>query len=82
MKNGRPIQTVYYNHKHQVVRKNSARYAFTAVPLCIQHMQINEYGASYAEVFDHLTGELHAVIKWNVAGTITILFKREVKQGA
>lgn len=73
----RQIQTVYYNGR-KMVRQNLATYANNAVMLCINHMQLNHYGATSAEVFDKRWGQLHAVITRTIAGKITIVFKREV----
>lgn len=76
----RNIKTVYYFGR-DVVKVNSACFANNAVPRCIGHMQMNEYSASHAEVYDAGSGELHAVIRRQVSGNITIVFKREVKEG-
>lgn len=76
----RPIQTIYYRDK-KLIRVNSSKYASNAVPLCVDHMQHNDYGATVAEVFDSITGELHAVVTHTVIGEIGIVFKRDVKRG-
>jgi len=78
-----PIKTVYYadSRAREIVRINHAGTAYRAVPLVIEHMQTNDYAAMLAECFDMATGELHAVIKRSVDGTITIVFKREVQKG-
>lgn len=75
----RTIQTTYYGGK-SVVKNNTAVHANTAVLRCVDHMQLDHYSASVAEVFDHTTGTLHAVIKRNIKG-IVIVFKREVVEG-
>ena len=75
-----PIQTVYYRGK-EPVRTNHAGSAFNAVPNCVSHMQVNNYEATVAEVFDLRDGTLHAVITRNVEGVIRIVFKREVQEG-
>ena len=75
-----PIKTVYY-FRGSVLKINHALHANTAVPQCVYHMQLNRYAASTAEVYDESNGTLHAVIKRSVNGTITIVFKREVKEG-
>lgn len=75
----RPVITVYYFGKN-VVRINRAKYPNNAVYLCVNHMQLNDYDASVAEVYDDKT--LHAVIKNVRKGgllTMQILYKREVK---
>ena len=75
-----PIKTVYY-FRGKVLKINHALYANNAVPQCVYHMQLNRYAASTAEVFDETDGTLHAVIKRGMGGMITIVFKREVKEG-
>ena len=75
----RTIQTTYYHNKRVVKNTNSAT-AYNAVPNCIRHMQVNEYQATLAEVYDTENGVLHAVITRSVKGTITIVFKREVQK--
>lgn len=76
----RPIQTVYRRGK-KLLRVNNAKYANSAVLRCVDHMQTNDYGATLAEVYDSVTGVLHAVITHSSVGKISILFKREVKKG-
>lgn len=76
----RLIQTVYYFRK-EVVKVNYAVHANSAVLRCVDHMQLNHYGATLAEVFDNNTATLHAVVKRSMDGTIYIIFKREVKEG-
>lgn len=75
----RTIQTTYYAGKH-VVKNNTAVHSNTAVLRCVDHMQLDHYEASVAEVFDNDTGTLHAVIKRNTKG-IVIVFKRDVVEG-
>lgn len=77
----RSIRTIYYQGK-RIVKITRSRYAFTAVPRCISHMQVNEYSATLAEVFDLTNGDLHAVIRRYMSGEIRIIFKREVKEGS
>jgi hypothetical protein len=74
------IQTVYYQGR-VVVKTNRAGHANSAVPRCVDHMQLNRYQAQVAEVFDMRSGVLHAVIRRNVSGNIAIIFKREPKEG-
>lgn len=75
----RPITTVYYERK-KVVKTTHAGRANRAVLNCVNHLQLNHYGASLAEIFDTVSGVLHAVIAYSVVGKITIIFKREVKE--
>jgi hypothetical protein len=77
----RNIQTTYYLGK-KLVKNNTATYANNAVLHCVEHMQLNHYEASTAEVFDSSNGELHAVIRRNIkTNGIAIVFKREVEEG-
>ena len=77
----RKIQTVFYFGK-QIAKTNRAVHANSAVLRCVDHMQLNTYGANSAEVFDERTGTLHAVIRRPIgSNTITILYKRDVEEG-
>jgi len=74
----RKITTTFYN-RLDVVKVNNAVHANNAVLRCIDHLQINQYDATHAEVFDSESGVLHAVIKRRMNGDIEILFKRDVQ---
>lgn len=76
----RPIQTVFYRGK-KVIQINRSKWANSAVLRCINHMQLNHYEATHAEIYDNNSGVLHAVITCNVVGKITIVFRREVHEG-
>ena len=78
MNNPRTIETHYYNRK-ELVKTTRAVYANSAVLHCVNHMQMNHYGATVAEVFDGGTGTLHAVVTRSKADRIEIIFKREVE---
>lgn len=76
---GLKIHTVYY-FRNRAVKRNNAKYGYTAVMQCIKHMQLNSYEATHAEVYDSVDGELHAVIKAVLVDgkhEIRILFKRD-----
>jgi hypothetical protein len=75
----RTIKTVYHIHgkEPKVIRSMNANRAVTQ---CVAHMQINQYGSHIAEVYDNDTGELHAQIKRDVKGTLTIYFRRDPSQ--
>lgn len=75
----RTIKTVYYR-RGQDPRVNRSTDANRAVATCVLHMQINQYGAHAAEVYDDETGALHAAIKRSVTGTITIVYSRDPAQ--
>jgi hypothetical protein len=74
----RNIKTHFYQNRkyHDPVQINSSTDANRAVAQCILHLQIARYDADSAEVYDDETGELHAQIKRNMHGDITILYKR------
>jgi hypothetical protein len=72
----RSIKTIYYRHNDDP-KINRSKDANRAVGTCVLHMQINQYGAHAAEVFDAETGELHAAIKRSVNGKITIVYNRD-----
>jgi len=45
------------------------------------HMQFDDYDALVCQIWDETNGELHAVIKRTVKGSISILFKRQSIKG-
>jgi hypothetical protein len=69
------IKTVYYirGRDPKVIRSKDAN---RAVAQCVAHMQINHYGSHVAEVYDDVTGELHAQIKRNAKGELHIWYAR------
>ncbi len=74
-----PIRTVYYLRR-EVVHVNAAKHANSAVERAVGHMQIDDYGASACEVFDHESGKLHAVLtnaRVNGKLEMRIVYKRE-----
>jgi hypothetical protein len=70
------IKTVFYRGKVEI-KTNRAKHANSAVLRAVDHMQLNSYGATVAEVYDEETAELHAVVTHNVAGRISIVFRRD-----
>ena len=72
-----PIKTVYYRHD-KVVRINRARLVFNAVPNAIKHIQVKGYDSTHCEVYDSVTGELYAVIKYTRKREVVILFKHDM----
>ena len=72
----RPIKTVFYAQGDDV-HTNSSSNPNRAVAQCVAHMQVNHYSATAAEVYDHTSGELHAVVKRSVNGNINIVYKRD-----
>lgn len=76
----RTIRTTYYFGK-DIVKHNTAMHANRAVLHCVNHMQMNTYDATHAEVYDEADGTLHCVItRAKGARTITILYKRPVRE--
>lgn len=76
----RKIQTTYYRGK-ELVKTNHAVHVNSASERCFNHMQLNHYEATTAEVFDSQVGTLHAVFRRSLAGDeIKTVFKREVKE--
>lgn len=73
----RTIKTVYY-YGRNIVKTNMAKHANMAVLHCVNHMQLNTYEATTAEVYDVETGVLHCVVRRTMK-KIEILFKREVQ---
>lgn len=72
----RTIKTVYYR-RGKNPRINRSMDANRAVATCVLHMQINQYEAHAAEVYDDETGELHAAIKRDIHGNIRIVYNRD-----
>ena len=80
MPNTRPIVCQYLNG-HKETKRTRARYASNAVPTAVMHMQFDDYDALVCQIWDETNGELHAVIKRTVKGSISILFKRQSIKG-
>jgi hypothetical protein len=76
------LVTTYYapGRKKEILKINKASNERSAVMRCVDHMQMNDYGAYVAEVVDHYTGELHAVVTHSADGRITIVFRRDPKR--
>lgn len=73
------IQTVYYFGR-QVVKKNRASNPLRAVSRCVEHLRLNSYEATVAEVFDSTgRGTLHAVVRRSINGNIAIVYQRDVQ---
>jgi hypothetical protein len=75
----RYVKTKFYIGKryHDPVQINSASDANTAVATCVLRMQINQYSATSAEVYDDNTGELHAIVTRSINGQIRIDYRRD-----
>jgi hypothetical protein len=70
------IKTVYYR-RGKDPKVNRSKDANRAVGTCVLHMQINQYGAHLAEVYDAETGERHCAVKRSVTGKLTIEYDRD-----
>lgn len=75
MKRILPIKSVYYQGR-EVVKKNSSSNPLRCASRCLEHLRLNSYEATHAEVFDETTGTLHAVLKRDVKGNIHVLYER------
>lgn len=76
----RPIRSQYL-HGHAEVKVTRAKYASTAVPAAVMHMQMDDYDAFTCQVWDDSTGKLHAVIKRSVKGDLKVLFEAKPIRG-
>lgn len=65
-----------YTLRNKPVQVTRSANANRAVMRCVGHMQVNQYGASVAQIHDLVTGELHAEVKRSVEGNIKITFER------
>ena len=74
----RPIRAIYYDAKKEVVRTNHGNWPRTMTLHVVDHLQLDEYGATVAEVFDITSGVLHAVVTRGVR-KVEIIYKREPK---
>ena len=75
-----PIRTVYRLGR-ETRKINAAGSGTTAVPRAVMHMRSNLYEASVAEVYNHDTGKLHAVLRRSVTGKVTILYETKYHEG-
>jgi hypothetical protein len=75
----RPILTTYWRDK-EVVKTTRAKHPDKAVLHCVDHMQLNDYGATTAEVYDTETGEPHATVTHSVVGEVFCYLHREGKE--
>lgn len=67
----RNIETKYIISNTEVKVTRSS-HPFNAVERCIRHMQRNDYGADYAEVWNLDTGKVYAQITFHKDGRISI----------
>jgi hypothetical protein len=73
-----PIKSHYYLGK-ELMRRNSASNPLRAVSRCVEHLRLNSYQATHAEVFDASNGKLHAVVKRDIHGNVHILYERKLQ---
>jgi hypothetical protein len=74
-----PIKSIYYLGK-EIRKRNSASNPLRCVSRCVEHMRLNDYEATHAEVFNELTGKLHAVVKRDVHGNTHILYEAKLNK--
>ncbi len=68
-KGTRTIVTVFYCGR-RIVKVNLAVHPNKAVLHCVNHLQFNRYEATHAEIYDDVTGMVHAVFRRSIAGVI------------
>lgn len=73
----RLVKTSYMDGSYDRIKVTSSSDANRAVANCVMRMQVNEYGATVAEVYDDETGDLHAVVKRWVDGRLNIVYHRD-----
>lgn len=72
----RLVKTSYMDPHYDRIKVTSSSNANRAVANCVMRMQVNEYGATVAEVYDDETGDLHAVVKLRPNGNLSIEYHR------
>lgn len=79
LRRNRPIKTMYFMGRDGV-QTNSASNPLRAVSRCVEHLRLNSYAATVAEVFNADTGTLHAVVRRDVMGNIRIVYQLELQK--
>lgn len=80
----RPIRSEFFEgarRNRNPVKVNRGRWALTAVPNAVMHMQLDTYGARLCEVWDERTGELYAQVRRKVTGELEIVFMKQPEEG-
>ena len=72
----RGIATQYWNNNKRL-RVNAAVHPGSALTRAVGHLQTDEYGATYAEVYSLVSGKLWAIFH-RTPNQIKILYKRKV----
>ncbi len=75
----RKIITTYFDHRGIAVKINKASTPQNASRMAFDHLQWGDYDARVASVHDDNMGELHAILKVDVRGNISTVFKRDAK---
>jgi hypothetical protein len=70
----RTIKTVY-RFQGEETKVTTACNPNRAVAKCVEHLQVNDYGATVAEVYDRESGVLHAIVKRSINGSINIAYR-------
>lgn len=73
----RPLVT-QYNRGDEMVKINRSANVDTAIMACVGHLQTDEYGATYAIIYDPDRGLDHAIFT-RTPNQINVLYKRKVK---
>lgn len=74
------IITEFFDSRKNVLKTNRAGNANKAVEHALKFMACNVYGASYAQVYDSETAEVHAEIILRKNGRIEIKYLRDARQ--
>lgn len=75
--NKRPIRTDYYR-RSKLVKSTHATWANNAVGNAVKHMRSQRYASSHCEVYDTVSGELHAVLRYYIGKNRTeIVYKQK-----
>jgi hypothetical protein len=69
------VKTVYVDYHNNIVKTNNSKNLNQSIATCVLHMQINQYGAKYAEILDADTEQLFGVVTRNIQGDIKIIYK-------
>lgn len=75
----RPIRTSYYEGKN-LMKITVALHPERAVERAVGHLRHDDYKAHVVEIFDTVTGVLHAVLKKESLNRVEFLYKRGVQE--
>jgi hypothetical protein len=66
-----------YRFRNTVIKTTRSADPNRAVAKCLEHMQVNQYGATIAEVFEADTEALYAQVKRFADGSIKVHYERD-----